>query len=616
MKNRNKILLLGILISLGFFIRVWGIGYGLPYLSHPDETRVIFDTLSMGHRLSLLPARPDYSLLYRYLLLFLYGVYFVLGKLAGTFKNSMDFAYAFMVNPAPVYLITRSVSVIFGTLTGVVAYRLGKRFFSERVGVVALVFTLFEFQLMQHSQWGIYPSAFCFTTLLAMYFIFLALESPSMKHYWSMGVFTGIAIATQNHGIFLLPAVAAVVSITFIPQWKSFNRKVFFYQVSVLTLGVLLFSLMGNFYWLFIFKKAAMKYAELLGVTQVGFASQAPYANNFISMLWWYLKELLRQDGALGFFLAGGIIYAVFLKSRYSVVFLIYVATNVFMFSRWGFRLLHDMLGVMPIVCVFAAVFFVRVFKMARVREGLIYALSCVVALPLIFDTVRVNIKKTHPDTREIARQWIEKHVPVDQKIAIDWHVFSVPLYSKIPLYFRNPVAKKYYDENIPQQLKDKYADFLRDKPVYALVEAMAPLEAPEWPSDMPEDARKLAAQKEVYKDLYSKFRYRSLRDLKRDNAKYLIISSYLYGYFLLNSDQMKKDLFNPFIKDRPWLNFNQADHYIPDNRYGLLFFLSRDARNFYLPLLHQETLEAECIKTFAPDSLHLGPVIKVYKLQ
>jgi hypothetical protein len=34
---------------------VLGIGFGLPYLSHPDEARIILDTLSMGHRMSLLP---------------------------------------------------------------------------------------------------------------------------------------------------------------------------------------------------------------------------------------------------------------------------------------------------------------------------------------------------------------------------------------------------------------------------------------------------------------------------------------------------------------------------------------------------------------------------------
>ena len=311
-----------------------------------------------------------------------------------------------------------------------------------------------------------------------------------MRHYWYMGVFSGIAISTQNHGIFLLPSVAAVVGITFINQKKSVERKNLFQQIGVLALGLFLFSLLGNFYWLFIFKKAAMKYAELLGVTQVGFASQAPYANSFLSMAGWYLKELLRQDGALGFFLVGGIIYAIFMRNKYAVVFLIYVATNLFMFSRWGFRLLHDMLGVMPIVCVFGSVFFVRVLTMAKVRGSLIYAMSFLVALPLVFDAVRVNMKKVHPDTREIAQRWIEGHIPTGQKIAIDWHVFSVPLYSKIPLYFRNPVAQKYYDENIPA-VKERYAEFLKDKPVYAIVEAMAPLKAPQWPSDMPEDARK-----------------------------------------------------------------------------------------------------------------------------
>ena len=80
-------------------MRFAGIGYGLPHLSHPDENRIILDTLSMGHRGSLLPERPDYALLYRYLLLGLFGIYYILGYLTGAFSTPLDFARDFLLDP-------------------------------------------------------------------------------------------------------------------------------------------------------------------------------------------------------------------------------------------------------------------------------------------------------------------------------------------------------------------------------------------------------------------------------------------------------------------------------------------------------------------------------------
>lgn len=612
----SSVYILIIFLFIGFLLRVLGIGYGLPYISHPDESRVILDTLSMGHRLSLIPARPDYSLLYRYLLLALYGFYFLIGKLAGMFQGVNDFAFKFMVNPGNIYFISRMVSVIFGTLTALVAYILTTRFFGRTTAFVSFIFVLFEFQLVQHSQWAIYPATFCFTVLLAFYFIFAALKDPSLKNFILMGVFAGISISTENHGIFLLPAVLMVALMHWMDNRNILGRNIFIKLWIVSSLALFILSLLGNFYWLFTFKQAAKKYAELLGVTRVGFSSQAPYVNNVFSMAFWFLQELIRQDAILGIFLVLGIIYSVYKHTRYDIIFLIYIITNFFVFANWGFRLLHDIIGVMPVSCIFGARLFVDLLRKIRLKELYIGILSCLVVFPLVYDSLLVDIKKNNPDTRELAKAWIESNIGTDNKIAFDWHTFNVPLNSNIPLYFRNPVAKRYYDKNISGRIKKMYSQYLKDKPVYEITEAMAPLDEPIWPKDMPLEAINEARRHEVYRDIYSKFHFLPLESLKKDNAKYLIISSYLYGYFLLNSDSRKKDLFNPFIKESPWKNFIQSGHYIDDKRYGLLYFISRDGRGFYLPLLNNQADNVSLVKEFKPDKWRLGPVIKIYKLQ
>jgi hypothetical protein len=503
-----------------------------------------------------------------------------------------------------------------GTLTGLLAYKLAEKFFNRTVAFTSLVFVLFEFQLVQHGQWALYPAAFCFTILLAFYFIFTAIKNPNLTNFILMGAFTGIAISTQSHGIFLLPSLVTAALLHF---WKNKNilsRVTFMKYCSALLLSLFVFSLLGNFYWLFIFKKAAAKYIELSGVTRVGFASQAPYTNNFFSMAFWFLGELIRQDAFLGVVLAVGLFYSLYKHTKYDIIFLAYIMTNLLFFSNWGFRLLHDMLGVMPIVCIFGARALAEMLRKIKVKEVSIGILSCLIVIPLVYDSVIIDIKKNNPDTRQLAKVWIEQNIPTTDKIAIDWHVYSVPLNSVMPLYFRNPVASKYYAEQVSTKIKAMYAGYLKNKPVYEITEAMNPLDEPLWPADMPVQTRKEAAGQPAYRDLYSKFHFRSVESLKKDNAKYLVISSYLYGFFLLDTDPNKKCLFNPFIKDRLWINFSQADHYINDKRYGLIYFLSRDARIFYLPLLNNELRSAVLVKEFKPDRWHLGPVIKIYKLQ
>lgn len=142
-KNRLFYFLL-LIFCLGFTLRAMGIGYGLPYLSHPDEARIVLDTLSMGHRHSLLPVRIDYPLLFRYLLLFIYGIYYLLGRLFHFFSGPYDFALKFLIDPTGIYLVSRMVNVIIGSVMAIPAYMLGKNIFKDkRIGVVSFIFVLF-----------------------------------------------------------------------------------------------------------------------------------------------------------------------------------------------------------------------------------------------------------------------------------------------------------------------------------------------------------------------------------------------------------------------------------------------------------------------------------------
>src|SRR5213592_2958432 len=61
-------LLFVVLLLVAFAVRLWGIGWGLPYVDHPDEPQVADAALGMVRRSDWNPRFFDYPSLYLYAL--------------------------------------------------------------------------------------------------------------------------------------------------------------------------------------------------------------------------------------------------------------------------------------------------------------------------------------------------------------------------------------------------------------------------------------------------------------------------------------------------------------------------------------------------------------------
>lgn len=603
------------IFALGFILRLLGIGYGLPYLSHPDEARIILDTLSMGQRLSLLPQMPDYALLYRYFLLLIYGIYYLLGWLCRWFNSPLDFALKFFIDPSGIYLVSRLASVIFGTGLGIPAYFIGSRIFKRRaIGAVAAIFVLFEFQLVQHSQYVLYSIVLCFVNLSAFYYIFSLLKKPNTRNFVLSGALCGLAISVQNQGIFLIPPLFAAYFILARQFGREGKNKALIKRllVALITLGGC--AVLGNFYWLFIFQKSWLRMAWMMDVTKVGFSSQAPYTYNILSMMNWLAQELIRQDLLLGLMMVCGCVYAVMRRSKEDWLFLVFIIIHLYLNSNWGFRSLHDVVSLLPIICVFAARFLVEIT--GRFKNKLFMPIIAALAvLPLIIQEAAADIKKMQPDTRIIAKGWIEKNIPSGACIGMDWPVLSVPVLSDIPFLLRNPSAEDYYQNHLKPRIGRQYDAYISLYPHYRIDELMYWTEEPVWPKEMPQAVRLEAAKKPVCRDLYSRFVFKDMDTIiYKDKVDYLVVTSYTWTMFLLRDDPFKRNLFKTFINDRVERNFAHANAYINDQRHGYLFYLAQQGRDFYLPLLHDDLKNVKLLKVFAPKD-NLGPEIRIYQV-
>ncbi|MEB3286768.1 MAG: hypothetical protein VKJ04_04640 [Vampirovibrionales bacterium] len=111
---------------LGFFLRIWGLGFGLPHDSRPDEVpniqivfRLLGDIVGGGNGW-LNPKNFNYGSLYYYLLTLFYWFHFSIGQLFGQaserWVDFQQYLFAYQENPTPFHLIIRSVSAFAATL--------------------------------------------------------------------------------------------------------------------------------------------------------------------------------------------------------------------------------------------------------------------------------------------------------------------------------------------------------------------------------------------------------------------------------------------------------------------------------------------------------------------
>lgn len=351
-----------------------------------------------------------------------------------------------------------------------------------------------------------------------------------------------------------------------------------------------------------------------MGVAQVGFSSEAPFSHTLGSMFSWFVREIVRQDWILGFVMILGLGWALIRHSIKDLLFLTYVIVVLWFFSNWGFRYLHDVLALLPLLCLWGAdMIFTLVFrKRYPTVVGAMVILS--VTVPSLYRAISENQRKNIIDTRIEARKWVESHVSSGKKIAVDWAVLSVPIPSKLPWMLQNRIARGYYETHFSEEFRDAVSKSIPE-PTYDVSSIKMALEEPLWPQSMPDSIRERAKKREVFLDLYRNFHFKSLLELKKEGIDYVVISSYAYAHFLRDGEPGKEHMFDIGTLDEHDKSIRHSDHFIDDDRHGFLFFLVEEGRSFYKPLLDNVSSDAKLIQEFFPKDGQLGPIIKIYGL-
>ena len=421
-------LLLGFILLVALGLRLWGIGFGLPYEYHVDEVQYVRQAAAMGAR-GLEPVWWNNPPFFKYILFAEYAGLFVLGKWLGWHSSAIEFGARHSLDPTWLYLLGRATSAVLGALTVLLAYWMGKVAYNRRVGLLSACFLAVSFIHVRDSHYAVNDIALTFWVAVAMLASLKIVQSGAVRWYVVAGVAMGLFATKYTAGFALLPVIVGHFLSPDVQLKRMAKLRLGRLMVAPVVAG--LAAVVGSPYFLLTPNKVIRDVYEALYLAgRQGFEGwQIDAAGGYF----FYLKSLVWGLGwALLLLSMTAVMIALLRHTPQDVVLL---SLPVVMYAVMGWQQMYFARFILPIVpalLVMGASLLEKLVSSFTVGSkwmgaAMSIGVLIVIAQPLVF-SLRHDYLLTQPDTRTLARQWIEANIPEGARIAVDWPVHGPPL--------------------------------------------------------------------------------------------------------------------------------------------------------------------------------------------
>ncbi len=467
LRKRINILALIIILFLGGWFRFQGLDWDQGYHLQPDERYIslVLTTLRPpGSWREYID--PNSSSLSSYI--HGYGAY-IYGQLPLTALVYLS-RWAGMEGYDRTYLLGRGVSAFLDVLSIVLVFKLGKRLWNEKVGIIGAAFYAFSPLAIQYSHFMTMESWVTFFWLLVIWRLLrLFQESPGearrllvrrpLMMTGVIGILLGAAMATKASSVVLVPLAASWIILILFQESPGFARRLLvrralgylvilggtailsfrFFQPTIFQSASWLdWSLRSDFYQAFNFQRLAID-----GL--VMFPPQWQWVN---TPRWWFpLKNILLwgMGPAAGGPAVIGVIReirkgrAFFQKAR--PLFRLALAVWIVAVFIWqGGKFVKNMRYFLPFLPLYAL--FAASALNGLKRPGLAAARPGLIIISAMWAVMFTNIYRT-PTTRVAASEWIYQNIPAGSKIMLEeWD-------DPLPLLMPGYEAVKYQTEMV-----------------------------------------------------------------------------------------------------------------------------------------------------------------------
>ena len=401
---------LGAVLALALGLRVWGVKHGLPYAYNADEN-AHFVTRSIG--LFGHDWDPRYYVnppAYTYLAHILLSLWF--GGREGVTSS-------FAADPTEIWILTRVLAAVLGTLAVWLAYLAAARLLDRRVALLGAAIYSVSFLPVFYSKLALNDVPTLTGVGLALWGAAGVLRFGRMRDYVIAGLGLGLASATKyTGGIVLIPLVVAAAA-----QLGPSGRLVALRGLGIALVVAAATFLAANPYAILdheAFWEGLQRQSQAAGDTSGKLGLEQD--NGYLYYLWSFGWGLGWVPLVLA---AGGAVWLWFRERRLFwvlatpvVVFVVFMGSQERYFGRW-------LMPVFPFVCILAAY---AALQLAALGGRFMPALrSTFVALAVIavceqglVYSIHSGLVMSRDDTRNLARDWMVANVPLGDRIVLE----------------------------------------------------------------------------------------------------------------------------------------------------------------------------------------------------
>lgn len=405
-------------------LRFLALDYGLPATYNPDETPILNRALAFAKG-DLNPRNFLYPSLYFYALFAWEGLFYVVGRAAGLFGSLDAFQREFFTDPSRLFLAGRALTAVFGVATVAALYWYGRRLYGRGAGLVAAAFLAVSPLAVRDAHYVKLDVPVVLFVVLAHAALALIVTSEaaarSARAWVVAGLFAGLAVSTHYYvGMIVVPViVVAAMQAATTREWRGPLRL-----LVVAGVAAIVGFLVGTPFLPF---EPRIALRDIVAVREIDIDRAVVGGGAFPSVIA-YARLLFSDTIGWPVCLLGvaGFAWAIaedwrrgFLLASFTAAFLAFVANTVPM-TRY-------LNVVMPMFALAAAFTVVRVSEWFDRRAALAAAVITLLALvPGLALSLRTDLFFLEKDTRTLAREYIETHIPPGSSFLVQ--PYSAPL--------------------------------------------------------------------------------------------------------------------------------------------------------------------------------------------
>lgn len=421
-----------LIVLAGAIVRLWGIGWGLPYRIDGDpgefveaSFRLIVDPSSY---LDCIVGSRIYPPLYHYFLTPFFAAFLAL-IFARQFFVTLSFSKSLSFMPLFVYtnrwvftLIARIVTALLGTATIVLVYILARKICKDKkAGLVAAALYCFLFGDVYFAHFNLTHIPLTFLLVAACISFMKLTELPSYRNYVLSALLCTFVMATK----FTYWPVFIIFLLThyfYVPrkvgERKLINGKlILFMGVVVITLMVLvppIWHCPKHFF------KQIIEYSALFRKGQLGLTNffgayifdNRPKFNGIMltNSFWGGMGVLPFVVSTCGFF------YSFVKRGKVLILTLLVLIIYIYMES-YPLKGIKYLVPIFPVLTILGAIFLVEVTEKMQLGKTAFFTIVGLVLLLPVLKVIRYDHTISGTHTWVNARHWIENNIATNTSI-------------------------------------------------------------------------------------------------------------------------------------------------------------------------------------------------------